>query len=72
MATRDIYETTFDEDVQAGSSANQCPECNGRVTTNAVETVCEGVGSSSTSNGSTTGLNGERSTRTNVNGRVHH
>jgi len=25
MATRDIYETTFDEDVQAGSSANQCP-----------------------------------------------
>jgi len=44
MATRDIYETTFDEDVQAGSSANQCPECNGRVTTNAVETVCEECG----------------------------
>ena len=41
MATRDIYETTFDEDVQTDSSANQCPECDGRVTTNAVETVCE-------------------------------
>lgn len=44
MATRDIYETGFDEDVQAESSANQCPECNGRVTTNAVETVCEDCG----------------------------
>ncbi|MDR5657823.1 TFIIB-type zinc ribbon-containing protein [Halodesulfurarchaeum sp. HSR-GB] len=41
MATRDIYETGFDEDVKMESSANQCPECDGRVTTNAVETVCE-------------------------------
>ncbi|MFD1648000.1 transcription initiation factor IIB family protein [Haloarchaeobius litoreus] len=41
MATRDIYETGFDEDVRTESSANQCPECDGHVTTNAVETVCE-------------------------------
>jgi len=44
MATREIYEPTFDEDVRAESSANQCPECDGRVTTNAVETVCEDCG----------------------------
>jgi len=44
MATREIYETAFDEDVQTDSSANQCPECDGRVTTNAVETVCEECG----------------------------
>jgi len=44
MATRNIYETGFDEDVQTESSANQCPECDGRVTTNAVETVCEDCG----------------------------
>ena len=31
MATRDIYETSFDEDVQTESNANQCPECDGRV-----------------------------------------
>ena len=44
MATteRDIYETSFDEDVQ--TSANHCPECNGRVTTNAAETVCDDCG----------------------------
>ncbi|GAA5434826.1 hypothetical protein Hjap01_04318 [Haloarcula japonica] len=44
MATRDIYETGFDEDVRTETSANQCPECDGRVTTNAVETVCEDCG----------------------------
>jgi transcription initiation factor TFIIB len=44
MATRDIYERAFDEDVQAETKSNQCPECNGRVTTNAVETVCEDCG----------------------------
>jgi transcription initiation factor TFIIB len=44
MATRDIYETGFDEDVRTESNANQCPECDGRVTTNAVDTVCEGSG----------------------------
>ena len=44
MATRDIYETGFDEDVRVGSSANQCPECDGRVTTNAVEAICEDCG----------------------------
>ncbi|UIP01686.1 transcription initiation factor IIB family protein (plasmid) [Halobaculum sp. CBA1158] len=44
MATRDIYETGFDEDVRTESSANQCPECDGRVTTNAVETICEDCG----------------------------
>ncbi|MHC3381821.1 transcription initiation factor IIB [Haloarcula sp. H-GB5] len=44
MATRDIYETGFDENVRTESSANHCPECSGRVTTNAVETVCEDCG----------------------------
>lgn len=44
MATRDIYESGFDEDVRTESSANQCPECDGRVTTNAVKTVCEDCG----------------------------
>jgi transcription initiation factor TFIIB len=44
MATRDIYETTFDENVQTNSSTNTCPECDGRVTTNAVETTCEDCG----------------------------
>ena len=44
MATRDIYETTFDEDVQTDAESNQCPECEGRITTNAVETVCEDCG----------------------------
>ena len=41
MAIRDIFETGFDEDVQTDSSANQCPEYNGHVTTNMKETVCE-------------------------------
>ncbi len=44
MATRNIYETVFDEDVQHESSSNNCPECNGHVATNAVETVCEDCG----------------------------
>ncbi|ELZ28724.1 transcription initiation factor TFB [Halogeometricum pallidum JCM 14848] len=44
MAMRDIYETSFDEDVQTESNANQCPECSGRVTTNSVETICEDCG----------------------------
>ena len=44
MAISDIYETTFDEDVQADEQAGQCPECDGRITTNAVETVCEDCG----------------------------
>jgi transcription initiation factor TFIIB len=44
MATRDIYETSFDEDVQTQSNENQCPECDGRVTTNAIETVCKDCG----------------------------
>jgi len=29
MATRDIYETGFDEDVQTNSSTNPCPEVMG-------------------------------------------
>jgi transcription initiation factor TFIIB len=44
MATRDIYESGFDEDVQTDSNTNQCPECDGRVTTNSLETVCEDCG----------------------------
>ena len=44
MGSRDIHERTFDEDVQADSSANPCPESGGHVTTNSVETVCEDCG----------------------------
>ncbi len=44
MATREIYETTFDEDIQTETELNQCPECDGWVTTNAIETVCEDCG----------------------------
>ena len=43
MASRDIYEQTFDEDVQQ-TDQNTCPECSGRVTTNAHETVCDDCG----------------------------
>jgi transcription initiation factor TFIIB len=43
MASRDIYERTFDEDVQQNDH-NTCPECDGRVTTNAHETVCNDCG----------------------------
>ncbi|UPV75228.1 transcription initiation factor IIB family protein [Halorussus limi] len=42
MASSAIYETAFDEDVQ--DESNQCPECDGRVTTNVAETVCEECG----------------------------
>ncbi|MFC6734484.1 transcription initiation factor IIB family protein [Haladaptatus sp. DYSN1] len=42
MATRDIYETAFDEDVQ--TSQNTCPECDGKVSTNSHETVCDDCG----------------------------
>ena len=44
MATRDIYETEFDEDVQTEPSANHCLECDGHVITNVKETVCEECG----------------------------
>ncbi|AWB28421.1 transcription initiation factor IIB [Halococcoides cellulosivorans] len=44
MATRDIYDTGFDEDIRTDSSANHCPECDGRVSTNAIETLCEDCG----------------------------
>jgi transcription initiation factor TFIIB len=44
MATRDIYETSFDEDVRTDAESNQCPECDGHVITNIKETVCEDCG----------------------------
>jgi transcription initiation factor TFIIB len=44
MATRDIYETGFDEDVQTDSSGNQCPECDGHVSRKGKENVCEDCG----------------------------
>jgi len=43
MASRNIYEQTFDEDVQEDEQQG-CPECDGRVTTNAHETVCDDCG----------------------------
>jgi len=44
MTLREIYQTTFDEDIQPDSRTSSCPECNGRVATNAVETRCEDCG----------------------------
>ena len=44
MAIRDIYETSFDEDVRTDTESNQCPECDGHVITNIKETVCEDCG----------------------------
>lgn len=44
MVTRDIYETSFDEDVPTDAESNQCPECDGRVITNIKETVCKNCG----------------------------
>jgi transcription initiation factor TFIIB len=44
MAIRDVYETCFDEDVQTDAKESQCPECDGHVTTNVKETVCEDCG----------------------------
>lgn len=43
MATRDIYDTCFDEDV-APDESTPCPECQGQVRTNTVETVCADCG----------------------------
>jgi transcription initiation factor TFIIB len=43
MASRNIYEQTFDEDVQQNDQ-NTCPECSGRVTANTHETVCDDCG----------------------------
>ena len=42
MATRHIYETSFDEDVSNNNTP--CPECKGQVRTNSVETICEDCG----------------------------
>ncbi|ELZ68619.1 transcription initiation factor TFB [Haloferax prahovense DSM 18310] len=43
MATRDIYESGFDEDVPANTN-NSCPDCGGCVRTNTLETLCEECG----------------------------
>ena len=42
MATREIYDTGFDEDVSSGNTP--CPECQGEVRTNSIETVCADCG----------------------------
>jgi transcription initiation factor TFIIB len=42
MTISDSYESGFDEDVQTPN--NSCPECEGLVTTNTRETVCEECG----------------------------
>ena len=43
MASRDIYGRQFDEDIQKNSH-NTCPECDGRVSTNTHETLCDDCG----------------------------
>lgn len=44
MPMRDVYDRGFDEDVPVASEESQCPDCDGRVTTNAVEPACEYCG----------------------------
>ena len=62
MATtkRDIDGTTFDENVRRNS--DRYPECDGRVATNAAETVCDGCGLVVDDRRSTTAPSGEPST----------
>jgi hypothetical protein len=43
MIRSDSYATSFDEDVPS-ELTNQCPKCDGLVTTNVIETVCEDCG----------------------------
>jgi len=43
MAIRDIYETTFDENVQS-KPTNECPECSGAVRPSGTESVCTSCG----------------------------
>jgi transcription initiation factor TFIIB len=43
MATREIYDKTFDEDVSSNRTS-ACAECGGRVRTNSIETTCEDCG----------------------------
>ncbi|ODR83380.1 hypothetical protein BG842_09685 [Haladaptatus sp. W1] len=43
MATRDIYEDGFDEDI-LNETTTPCPECSGHVSTNSQETICEDCG----------------------------
>lgn len=43
MATSDSYDTGVDATL-VESNANHCPECDGRLTTNATETVCDECG----------------------------
>ncbi len=43
MILSDSYAAGFDEDVP-NELINQCPKCDGLVTTNVVETVCEDCG----------------------------
>jgi transcription initiation factor TFIIB len=43
MIRSNSYATGFDEDVPS-ELTNQCPECDGLVTTNVIETGCEDCG----------------------------
>jgi len=43
MATRQIYERRFDEDVSTDDTIT-CPECEGTIRTNSAETICEDCG----------------------------
>lgn len=44
MATTEPYESDFDEDSGRTISADECPECEGRLTTDAGETRCTECG----------------------------
>jgi transcription initiation factor TFIIB len=44
MATRDIYQTGVDEETTGNVPTNDCPECDGRVVTEAGETRCDQCG----------------------------
>ncbi len=50
----DVYERRYDESTHQ-TTANTCPECDGRVTMNVAETVCDDCGLVLASNGVDTG-----------------
>jgi len=72
MATRDIYETGFRRGRPDKLQHKPMSECDGRVTTNAIETIQRTVDSLLTNNESITVLNGELTIRTSESGRALH
>jgi len=71
MATRDIYETGFDEDVRAESSANQCPSVTAESLRTRSKQYAKIAAWLSMESESTTGRSGGRMTTRSANERAH-